>query len=99
MVEGNIVSMISVYVPQFGLDDSQENDFYDSLINVVRKWGEKGILVIEGNLIGHVVSGPENYENQIMILISGDTSTSAGQVVKKMLSLNVVGTYWKEELC
>ena len=29
--------MISVYVPQCGLDDSQENDFYDNLINVVRK--------------------------------------------------------------
>ena len=33
--------MISVYVLQCGLDDSQKDDFYDRLINVVKKLGEK----------------------------------------------------------
>ena len=34
-----IISAISVYVPRCGLDDSQKDDFCDSLINIVRKLG------------------------------------------------------------
>ena len=56
--------MVSVYAPQCGLDDSHKNDFYDSLINVVRKLWEKEILVTEGDLNGHVGRNPENCENQ-----------------------------------
>ena len=44
LVQRIIISLISdltVYVPQYGLDDSQKDDFYDSLINVVKKLGEK----------------------------------------------------------
>ena len=41
LVQGNIISVISVYVHQCGLDDTQKDDFYDSIINVVRKLGEK----------------------------------------------------------
>ena len=41
LFQGIIISLISRYAPQCGLDDSQKDDFYDSLINVVRKLGEK----------------------------------------------------------
>ena len=51
--------------PQYGLDDSQKNDFYDSLINVVRKLREKEIVVIPGDFNGHVGSNPEKYEGQL----------------------------------
>ena len=64
LVQGSIISVIPVYAPQCVLDDSQKNDFYDSLINVVRKLGEKKILVTEGDLNGHFGSNPENWENQ-----------------------------------
>ena len=43
-VQGIIFSLISdltVYAPQCGLYYSQKDDFFDSLINVVRKLGEK----------------------------------------------------------
>ena len=38
---------------QCGLDDSQKDDFYDSFINVVRKLGEKWILVRAGDFNGY----------------------------------------------
>ena len=44
------------YTPQCGLDDSQKDNFYESFINVVRKLGEKGIVVIGGYLNGHLGS-------------------------------------------
>ena len=47
----SLISNLTVYSPQCGLDDSQKGDFYDSLINFVRKLGEKEILVIVADLI------------------------------------------------
>ena len=43
LVQGIIIWAISVYVPQCGLDDSQKEDLFDSLINVIRKLEEKEI--------------------------------------------------------
>ena len=37
----SLISDLTVYAPQCGLDYSQKDDFYGSLINVVRKLGEK----------------------------------------------------------
>ena len=37
-----IISVVSVYAPHWGLDDSPKDYFYDSLINVVRKLDRKG---------------------------------------------------------
>ena len=54
LVQGIISSVILVYL----------DDFHDSLINVVRKLGEKEILVIACGFHGHVGSDPENYEDQ-----------------------------------
>ena len=58
------ISMISVYAPQCDLDDSQKDDFYDSLIIVIKQLGEKKILVIARGLNGHTRSNPENCEDQ-----------------------------------
>ena len=55
MVQENIISVIPVYAPQGGLDDSQKKkkkDFYDSFISVVRMLREKAIVVTEGDLNG-----------------------------------------------
>ena len=37
----SLISDLTIYAPQCGLDDIQKGDFYGSLINVVRKLGEK----------------------------------------------------------
>ena len=59
-----MISDLTVYAPQCGLDNSQKEDFFDSLINVVLKLGEKEILFISGEFIGHIENNPENYEGQ-----------------------------------
>ena len=44
LVQRIIISLISdltAYAQECGFDDCQKDDFYDSLINVVRKLGEK----------------------------------------------------------
>ena len=49
LVQEIIISVISVYAPQCGLDDSQKDNFYDSLTSVVRKLEEKEIAIIVGD--------------------------------------------------
>ena len=57
--------MILVYAPKSGLCDSQQDEFYDSLINVVRKSGEKEIVVTAEDFnIHHNGSNSENHEVQ-----------------------------------
>lgn len=41
LAQGIIILVISVYAPHCSLGDNQKYDFYNSLINVVRKLGEK----------------------------------------------------------
>ena len=55
LVQG-IISRISVYAPQCDSDDTQKDDFYHSLINVVRKLEEKEIVIIAGYYNRLVVS-------------------------------------------
>ena len=50
-------SVISVYAPQCGLNESQKDDFYDSLINIARKFGEKETVLKTRDFEDH-----ENYE-------------------------------------
>ena len=60
-IQGIIISVITVHVPQYDLYESQEENFYDSLVNVVRKIGEKEIIVIAGGLNGHVGNNAEEF--------------------------------------
>lgn len=46
-------SDLSFHARKCGLDDSQEDDFYDSLTSAVRMLGEKEIAVIAGGFNGH----------------------------------------------
>ena len=43
LVQRIIISKISAYATECGLDDNQKDNFYDNLINVVRKLGKKEI--------------------------------------------------------
>ena len=64
LVQGIVISIISVYATQCGLDDIQKGDFYDCLVNAIRKLGEKEFLVIARYLNGHVGSNPQKQEDQ-----------------------------------
>ena len=62
MAQGSII--ISVYAPRCDLDDSQKDNLFDSLISIIRKLGEREIVVIAGDFNGHVESNAEDFENQ-----------------------------------
>lgn len=53
-IQSIFILVISIYALQFGLDDSQNDGFYGSLINVVGKLGEKKTVVIARDLNGHI---------------------------------------------
>ena len=63
LVQTIIISIISAYDPQPGLNDSQKNPFYDSLINVVRNLWKKETEVIADGLSGDLGSNAD-FENQ-----------------------------------
>ena len=67
LVQRIIISVNSVHAPQCSSVDSQKHDFYESLINVVIKLGEKEIVVIAGFLMFMFGSNPENYQEEVMI--------------------------------
>ena len=53
LVQRIIISVISFYVPQCGLDDIQKYMFHDSVINIVRTLRGKEIFVIAVDFNGH----------------------------------------------
>ena len=45
VVGDSVVSILSVYAPKVGLDDSIKNAFYEKLLNVVSKLQDKEIII------------------------------------------------------
>ena len=71
LVERTIASLISdltVYAPQWGLDNSQKEDIYDSLMSVVWKLGEKEILVIAGHFTLKITQKTVKASMKIMVM-------------------------------
>ena len=62
IVGKSVVSVVSAYAPQCGLDDNYKDIFYDELLAVVSKLGEKEIVLVAGDLNGHVVKLARGYE-------------------------------------
>ena len=65
--QGIFITVISVYAPEYGLDDDQKYNFYDSLINVVTKFGEKEIIFTVGDFNGQVWPYLKGFQYQIWI--------------------------------
>ena len=54
IVGESVVSVLSVYAPQSGLNDSVKDAFYDDLLPVVSNMGDKELVIVTGDLNGHV---------------------------------------------
>ena len=52
LVQGIIVSVISVYTPQCGFDDSQKDNFYGNLMSFTSKFGKKEVAIVAGDVSG-----------------------------------------------
>ena len=54
-IGNKIITVLSCYAPQVGLDNIIKDTFYDQLEDTIRKVGADETLVICGNLNGHIV--------------------------------------------
>ena len=61
---GIISSVVSGYASQCNLDDTQNDNFYDSFVHVLRKLGEKKIIVVLGDFNDHIGHNAADSENQ-----------------------------------
>ena len=64
LVQGIIVSAMSVYDQHCGFHSSSKNYFYDSLISGTSKFREKESVVKTGDFNGNIGGSAEDYEVQ-----------------------------------
>ena len=57
-----IVSIISVYAPQAGRNESEKDDFYDDLLSVVTSIPSQEVMFICGDFNGHIGEKADGYE-------------------------------------
>ena len=62
LIGKTVTTFISVYAPQVGLEDDEKDSFYDALRATVAKVDDKKIVIIAGDLNGHVGRSSEGYE-------------------------------------
>ena len=61
-IDNKIITVLSCYAPQVGLDNIIKDTFYDQLQDTIRKVGAGETLVIFGDLSGHIGKLANNYE-------------------------------------
>ena len=61
-IDNKIITILSCYAPQVGLDDIIKDTFYDQLQDIVRKLGADETFVICGDLNGHIANLANGYE-------------------------------------
>ena len=62
LIGESIVTVLSVYAPQTGLDESAKDAFYDSLQTVISTIPDKEIVIPCGDWNGHVGKAADGYE-------------------------------------
>ena len=62
-IDNNIITVLSCYAPQVGLENTIKNAFYDLLNSAVNKVSAAEVLVICGDFNGHVGKVANGYED------------------------------------
>ena len=62
LVDNVTVTIFSCYVPQQGLTDAEKYDFYEKSLQLASSVDEKDILLVTGDLNGHVGKLQDGYE-------------------------------------
>ena len=100
-VSKTMLSVVCVYALQCGLSDTAKEQFYDSLISVVSKLSEKEMVVVAGNLNGHVGQYAEGYEGVHGGFGFGDRNAEGVRVLDfgDAMGMSVVDTAFKKKYC
>ena len=99
MLDSNIVTIVSVYAPQSGLEASEKDHFYNSLIDVASKFGEKESVILGGDFNGHVGRIGQGYEGIHGGYGYGDRNREGERILDFCAALNmfVGNTYFKKK--
>ena len=62
LIGKTVTTFISVYAPHSGRSEEEKDSFYDALRATVAKIADKKLVIIAGDLNGHVGRGSEGYE-------------------------------------
>ena len=62
LIGKTVTTFISVYAPQANLEPVEKDSFYDALRATVAKVDDKKLVIIAGDLNGHVGRSSEGYE-------------------------------------
>ena len=62
LVGQTVLAVVSTYAPQQGLEDSVKNKFYDDLLAATSKFNARELVIIAGDLNGHVGKASDGYE-------------------------------------
>ena len=62
LVGNRVVAIISAYAPQQGLCEEVKDIFYENLISLAAKVDDKELLIIGGDLNGHVGKNADGYK-------------------------------------
>ncbi|XP_056688564.1 uncharacterized protein [Spinacia oleracea] len=63
VIGGEVITVVSAYAPQAGLDASTRQEFWEDLEEVVQRVPKSEKLIIGGDLIGHVGSSRDGFES------------------------------------
>ena len=61
-IDKKIITVLSCYAPQVGLDNIVKDNFYDQLHDTIRKVSDAETIVICGDLNGHIGKDANGYE-------------------------------------
>ena len=88
-----VLTVLSVYAPQTGLEESTKDAFYDSLQTVISELPDKGIVIPCGDWNGHVGREAAGYEGVLvlgMVNIVQMVIESLNLLLQMILSLGIL---------
>ena len=99
VVGGKMMEVVSVYAPQVGRTEKEKEEFWEVLDECIGKIPEEELLVIGGDLNGHVGRDRSGFEEVMGIYGYGERN-EAGESILELCQgrkLRVVNTMFKKE--
>jgi len=100
LVTGNeIVTVISAYAPQVGLDMATKQQFWDDLEEMVQRVPNGEKLIIGGDLNGHVGASRDGFENIHGGFGYGDRNDVGNDILEfaQAYDLSIMNTWFKKQ--
>ena len=98
LVDNVTVTIFSCYVPQQGLTDAEKYDFYEKSLQLASSVDEKDILLVTGDLNGHVGKLQDVYEGFHGGFGYGSRNTEGERILEFCSALDLVlcNTFFKK---